>query len=60
VLAICILKFELPSQREFLEVIAINGRIKLKCIFLRNSFGIFGLHLFGCELGPVMDCSKRQ
>jgi hypothetical protein len=39
---------------DFLDVIAINRRIILKC-----SFAICGLHLFGSEWGPVMDCSKH-
>ena len=43
--------------KDFLQVIAINGRVILKCI-LKNIFGICGLHFFGSEWGPVMDCSK--
>ena len=42
------------KERDILEVTAIDGRVILKC-----SFGLCGLHFFGPEWGPVMDCSKH-
>jgi len=48
------LKFGLQS---FLEVIAFNGRIILKCILKKIVWNMW-LHFFGSDWGPVMDCSK--
>jgi hypothetical protein len=49
--------FAIVKERDFLEVIAFNGRIILKWS-VKIWFAICGMHLFGSECGPVMDCSK--
>jgi hypothetical protein len=46
-----------PEVNRRLEVIAINGRIMLKCI-RRIRCKMFGLYFSDSEWGPVMDCSE--